>query len=1062
MVALVNGLGGSAGFGEGVVGSGDQWSAGTIDLTGFYNASSGLKFLGNFYSSLWVNTGGYIQFSPADGDRAALHDIPPPGIGGLDSATHGDGIAPIIAPYWAPIDTSLAPLSASPGGTSTGANRVWYDLDETTGIVTVTWDDVRPRTGEDGSPEPDADGVAAFQLQIAPASGTGATSIDFDVTFRYENLDWGPFTFRGNFGTEADAPRALLADFATRRNSQDIFTEPLPSVATTIDSDGIGGFDREAIFGMETGSNTGEAGVWRFAYRQGWVTAEASVADATVVEGTGVGATFAAVNVTLEAGVDYAFTLTWEALSGDALGTATLGSDLLSTLTGSITFDAWERAKTIFVPIARDANVEGDDTFTLRLSGPALSFQNPGGVVLLDRDAIVTIQDDDLPAVPTLSIADASAPESDGGLTFTVTRSSGTGASAATYTVTGGTASAGTDFTAITGTVSFAEGETTQTITVPVAADGEVEADETFTVTLSAPVNATFADAVATGTITDDTTLITFGVANPADARLTESTVTDLTIRMRATRSGADLGLLAVDWVLAGEADDTQGFEALTIADFTGARFPSGTIIFANGQTEALFTVTVLGDSLHEAAPEMARFRIINTLPDNITTSLGTLVIDDLGTDIGWIRGTPSTDRLQGGVGNDSIDGLASNDTILGRDGNDVLMGGDGNDLMAGGAGDDVVSGGNGQDDLFGGVGNDQLDGSAGNDRLSGEDGDDVLGGGLGADTLRGGAGRDLMDGGDGADQIQGDAGDDYAQGGAGNDLLYGGDGADTLEGGDDRDVLYGNDGNDVLAGGFGDDVMAGGAGNDALMGGDGNDQFRGDAGDDRVDGAEGDDSALGGDGADTLLGGGGQDLLRGDAGDDVLQGDDGADRLDGGIGADELVGGEGQDSIYGGAGADTLSGGDGVDIMIGQGDADLMLGGNGDDVMGGGTGDDTLVGGFGADRLLGELGADVFRWLSLAESSRFATDLVSDFRTGIDRLDVSAIDADTMAADDQGFVFIGSALFTGGLGVAQARVQVIGQTTWLTLDTADADASADFHLRLLGAPTVVAGDLIL
>ena len=417
MVSLVNGLGGSAGFGEGVVGSGERWSDATIDLSAFYHPSNGLKFLANDYSSLWVNTAGYIQFSPDDGGRAELRDIPLAGIGGLDNATHGDGIAPLIAPYWAPIDTSLAPLAASPGGTSTGANRVWYDLDETTGIVTVTWDDVRPRTGEDGYPEPVSDGVAAFQVQIAPASGTGATALDFDVTFRYESLGWGPFIFRDNIVIAGDAPRALLADFSTRRNGEDIFTEPLPSVATTFDTPGVD--DREAIFGMATGSNTGEAGVWRFAYRQGWVTAEASVADATVVEGTGVGATFAAVTVSLEAGVDYAFTLTWEALSGDGLGTATLGSDLLSTLTGSITFDAWERAKTIFVPIARDSNVEGDDTFTVRLSGPSLNFQLPGGVVLLDRDAVVTIRDDDVPAVPTLSIDDASALESAGSITFT-------------------------------------------------------------------------------------------------------------------------------------------------------------------------------------------------------------------------------------------------------------------------------------------------------------------------------------------------------------------------------------------------------------------------------------------------------------------------------------------------------------------------------------------------------------------------------------------------------------------------------------------------------------------
>lgn len=1060
MSALVNGLGGPAGFGESMVPAGDPWSVIAIDLSGFYHPSAGLKFLANNYSALWVNSAGYVQFRPADGGRAELRDIPPDGIGGLNDDIHGDGIAPIIAPYWAPIDTGLAPLAASPGGTSTGANRVWYDLDQTTGVVTVTWDDVRPRTGEGGDPEPETGGVAAFQVQIAPASGIGATSLDFDVIFRYENLDWGPFSHRGNFGFVGDAPRALLANFSTRRNSQDIFTEPLPSVATTIDADGVGGEDREAIFGMATGSNVGEAGTWRFAYRQGWVTAEVTMGNFGVIEGSGSGATFAAVEVDLMASVPYSFTLTWEALSGGDLGTATLATDLLAT-TGSITFDPWERSKTIFVPINRDTSMEGDDTFTVRLSAPALNFQNPGGVVLLNTDSLVTIFDDDN-TLPTLSIADVFADEDSGGFTFTVTRSSGTGTSSADYAVEAGTATAGTDFTAATGTVTFADGETTKTITVQVAADTAVEDDETFTVTLSAPVNAAFTDSLAFGAIIDDDTTITFGVANRADARRTETSLEDVTIQIRAVRRGVDLGALTVDWSLVGEADAGRGFQAMSAADFGGGVLPSGTVSFSAGQTQALFFITLAGDTLHEAAPEQARFQVTSTLPTGTTAVLGTIVVEDLDTDLGWLNGTPGNNRINGGAGADSISGFGGNDSLSGLAGADHLYGGDGEDLLEGGLDGDLLVGGDGRDRLRGGAGLDSLDGGAGNDLLFGDEGDDGLSGGDGLDTLRGGAGRDVLDGGADADLLFGDDGDDSVFGGLGIDTLSGGSGADTLEGGGANDILYGDADDDRIDGGDGVDSMQGGTGHDWLSGGAGADVLRGQDGDDSAEGGEGIDLIYGDAGADTLRGDGGDDRLLGGSGMDSIEGGTGNDSLLGEDGDDVLTGEEGQDRIHGGRGADTLSGGDDNDLLHGQDDADQLDGGAGDDSLIGGAGDDTLRGGLGADRLAGDAGADVFQWLAMAESNPFAIDRILGFQAGQDRLDVSAIDADATAAGDQAFAFIGSAAFSGGVGVAQARLYISGTTTWLALDSGDADATPEFMIRLIGATGVTVADLVL
>jgi hypothetical protein len=67
-----------------------------------------------------------------------------------------------------------------------------------------------------------------------------------------------------------------------------------------------------------------------------------------------------------------------------------------------------------------------------------------------------------------------------------------------------GTAKAGQDYVATSGTLTFAPGETQETILVTIIGDTIVEPNETFTVHLSQPTNATLTRGDAAGTIIDD------------------------------------------------------------------------------------------------------------------------------------------------------------------------------------------------------------------------------------------------------------------------------------------------------------------------------------------------------------------------------------------------------------------------------------------------------------------------------------------------------------------------------------------------------------------------------
>ena len=112
------------------------------------------------------------------------------------------------------------------------------------------------------------------------------------------------------------------------------------------------------------------------------------------------------------------------------------------------------------------------------------------------------------PVVPTISVGDASVSEGNSGtsqLAFTVTLSqAATGPVTVHYSTGNGTATAGSDYTAVSGTLTFAAGETSKTISVPIAGDTVVEANETLSIALSSPSGATIAHGSATGTIIND------------------------------------------------------------------------------------------------------------------------------------------------------------------------------------------------------------------------------------------------------------------------------------------------------------------------------------------------------------------------------------------------------------------------------------------------------------------------------------------------------------------------------------------------------------------------------
>ncbi len=171
-------------------------------------------------------------------------------------------------------------------------------------------------------------------------------------------------------------------------------------------------------------------------------------------------------------------------------GTATSGSDFTST-SGSVTFAAGETTKTVNVPVMGDVTVETNETYTVRLFGASnLSYA-------ASRNGTGTIVNDD--SGPVVSVNNVTKVEGNSGTANAVFTVSLSQSSAQTVTVryatADGTATAGSDYTTTSGTLTFTAGQTTKTVNVPVKGDTTNEADETFSLTLNTPVNATVGSA---------------------------------------------------------------------------------------------------------------------------------------------------------------------------------------------------------------------------------------------------------------------------------------------------------------------------------------------------------------------------------------------------------------------------------------------------------------------------------------------------------------------------------------------------------------------------------------
>jgi hypothetical protein len=183
-----------------------------------------------------------------------------------------------------------------------------------------------------------------------------------------------------------------------------------------------------------------------------------------------------------------------------------------------------------------------------------------------------------------LSIADASVLEGTGGattLTFTVSVSPPAAAPVTvTYATIADTATTPGDYAAVSGTLTIPAGTTSAAVQVPVVADALDEANETFTVVLTAPSGATLADAAGVGTIIDDDPTPSLSIG---DVTVTEGTASPGTATLTVALSAPSGQTVSVVYATASGSASAPG-------DFTAA---GGSVSFAPGETTRPSAVAV-------------------------------------------------------------------------------------------------------------------------------------------------------------------------------------------------------------------------------------------------------------------------------------------------------------------------------------------------------------------------------------------------------------------------------------------------------------------------------------
>jgi Ca2+-binding RTX toxin-like protein len=164
--------------------------------------------------------------------------------------------------------------------------------------------------------------------------------------------------------------------------------------------------------------------------------------------------------------------------------------------------------------------------------------------------------------------------------------------------------------------------------------------------------------------------------------------------------------------------------------------------------------------------------------------------------------------------------------------------------------------------------------------------------------------------------------------------------------------------------------------------------------------------------------------------------------------------------NVIGSNNPEGISGNEQGNTLNGRGGDDVINGFEGNDTINGGDGNDRLIGSTGADALTGGAGSDRFIFVSTLDSPNAPGkfDVITDFEHGIDKIDLSRIDANAVASGFQHFAFTDAEI--PNAGELHFYYDAQHDLTVVVADTTD--SIPEFHLQLYGHVNLTQSDFIL
>ncbi len=217
-----------------------------------------------------------------------------------------------------------------------------------------------------------------------------------------------------------------------------------------------------------------------------------TIEDSTLTEGSVV--TTLAFTLTLDAPINTPVSVDYTTTDDSA--TTTDGD--YTAKNGTIVFPANSQQQVIEVTIKGDTTPEFDESFFIDLS-------NANWATLTKSQAVGNILNDDFGiGINNISVTETNEGTVDATFTVTLIPASISSVNVDYATADNTATTADSDYTEKSGTITITPGSTTQTVTISVIGDTNVESDESFYVNLSNSTSAAIVDNQGEGTIIND------------------------------------------------------------------------------------------------------------------------------------------------------------------------------------------------------------------------------------------------------------------------------------------------------------------------------------------------------------------------------------------------------------------------------------------------------------------------------------------------------------------------------------------------------------------------------